>query len=431
MKKCCTLWLLILIWLVPASWAQEAVRIRISEGIPMIPVALPSFIARDVAPELKGVVDELSDTLWQDLAYSRVFKLIPKEQYGFVASIDPNRIRFKDWASLQANILIVGEISFPGPDRLVFSFKVYDTQAERFIFGRNYGGKSDHVRLIAHKAADEMMKHFGETPFFTSKIVFVSERDGNKEIYMMDYDGQRERRITKNDTIDVQPSWSGDNERIIYTSYRKGAPDLYAFDIYTGKTEVISSGGTNWGADWSLQGDLLTYTSTKVGGVAQIFVRDMQSGRERQLTFNRIIDTSPCFSPNGKQIVFTSERMGSPQLYIMGEDGANVRRLTFEGSYHDSPSWSPDGERIAYVSRIEGRFDIYIYNLTSNSVYKITENAGRNENPSWSPDGRHLVFASNRGGSYQLYSVDYDGANVRCLTRSGQNKMPEWQKKIL
>lgn len=430
MKKPNTVWLLIPILCLSTVWAQEAVRIRISEGIPMIPVALPAFVAGEsVDPALKQVGDELWQTLWADIAYSRVFKLIPKEQYGYIDSIDPARIRFKDWASLQANILIVGEVSFPGPERMVFAYKVYDTQAERFIFGHNFGGKTEHVRLIAHKAADELMKHFGEAPYFTTKLVFVSDRDGSKEIYMMDYDGQRERRITKNDYIDVLPTWSGDNERIVYTSYRKGAPDLYSFNIYTGKTEVISSGGTNWGADWSIKGDLLAYTSTKHGVNAQIYLREMQTGKERQLTFNRIIDTSPCFSPSGKQIVFTSERMGSPQIYMMDVDGTNVRRLTFEGNYHDSPAWSPDGERIAYVSRIEGRFDIYIYNLSSNSVYKITENAGRNENPTWSPDGRHLIFASNRGGSYQLYSVDYDGANVRRLTSSGNNKMPEWQKK--
>ncbi len=429
MKNGLTVSLMILMLSLSAVQAQEAVRIRISEGIPMIPVALPAFVARDLAPEHKAVVDELSQTLWQDIAYSRVFKLVPKEQYAYIDSIDTAQIRFKDWASLQANILMVGEVSFPGPDRMVFAFKVYDTQAERFIFGRNFGGKIEHLRLIAHKAADEMMKHFGEQPYFTSKIVYVSNRDGNKEIYMMDYDGQRERRITQNDYIDLLPSWSADNERIVYTSYRKGAPDLFAFSIYSGKTEVISSGGTNWGADWSIKGDLLAYTSTKQGGVAQLFVRDMQSGNERQLTFNRIIDTSPSFSPSGKQIVFTSERMGTPQIYIMDVDGTNVRRLSFEGTYHDSPSWSPDGERIAYVSRIEGRFDIYIYNLISNSVSKITENSGRNENPSWSPDGRHIVFASNRGGNYQLYTVDYDGSNVRCLTSRGENRMPEWQKK--
>lgn len=429
MKKSVILTVICLLGILSGLGAQEAVRIRISEGIPMIPIAMPAFIGTDVTPEQKPLVDEVYDTLWQDLTYSRVFKLIAREQYGYVAAIDPSQIRFKDWSSLQANILIVGEISFPGPDRLVFAFKVYDTQAEKLIFGRNFGGKTEHLRLIAHRAADEMMKHFGEVPFFTSKIVYVSERDGNREIYMMDYDGQRERRITSNDYLDILPTWSADNERIVYTSYRKGVPDLYAFNIYTAKTEVISTGGTNWGADWSAKGDLLAYSSTKGGMNSQIYVRDMQTGKERQLTFNRIIDTSPSFSPSGKQIVFTSERMGTPQIYIMDLDGTNVRRLTFEGNYHDSPAWSPDGERIAYVARIEGRFDIYVYNLSSNSIYKLTENAGRNENPSWSPDGRHLVFASNRSGSYQLYSIDYDGANLKRLTGKGGNLTPDWQKR--
>jgi len=83
---------------------------------------------------------------------------------------------------------------------------------------------------------------------------------------------------------------------------------------------------------------------------------------------------------------------------------------------------------LAYTLMIGGGIDIYIYNLQNNTISKLTENAWRNENPTWSPDGRHIIFASNRSGSYQLYTIDYDGANLRQLTYSGENKMPAWQK---
>lgn len=408
-------------------FAQQEIWLGIREGMPMIPVALPEIQFGGKSLVNEEIRNEIYETLWHDLQLSRVFKLIPREHYGYIQKFNPAGIVFKDWASIQANILISGELDVSVEDRMVFAFKVYEVNSEKFLFGRNFGGKKEFCRLIAHRTADEIMKYFGEKPIFTTKIVFISNRDGNDEIYFMDYDGKRIKRITYNDYVDSLPSWSIDNEKIIYTSYKKQNPDLYVFSLYTGKTELIASRGANYSADWSPEGDNLVYTSTKSGN-AEIYCRNMRSGKEKRLTFNQVIDTSPSWSPNGREIVFTSQRSGTPQIYIMDAEGTNIRRITYEGSYHDSPVWSPDGSRIAYVSRVEHRFDIYVYILKTNSIVKLTENAGRNENPCWSPDGRHLVFSSTRSGTYQLYLMDYDGANLRQLTLSGENKMPKWQK---
>lgn len=408
---------------------QEEIKIKIDKGIAMIPVALPDFIYTGDSKIDEKIRSEMYETLQGDLNYSRVFKLVPREYFSYIKKLDPKNIVYKDWASIQAKILIVCEISISEEKRIVFSMKVYDVLSERMIFWRNFGGKSEFLRLISHRVADEMMKHFGETPFFTSKIVFVSNRDNNDEIYIMDYDGKRNRRITFNDYYDIIPSWSSDGEKILYTSYKHNTPDLYVFNIFTGKNTKISSGGINYSSDWAQDENKIVYTSSKNDSNAEIYVRNMDSGKEKRLTFNRIIDSSPCWSPNGKEIAFTSQRGGTPQIYIMGEDGTNVRRITFEGSYHDNAAWSPDGSRIVFVSRIAGRFDIYIYNLKTNTIMKLTEDSGRNENPTWSPDGRHIVFSSNRNGSYQLFSIDYDGKNLKMLTHGkGENKMPKWQK---
>jgi TolB protein len=414
---------------ISALSAQQEVRIRIREGMPMIPVALPEFHFIENSIKDNELKNEIYQTLWNDLRYSRVFKLVPREHYAYIQKFNPENIIYKDWASIQANILTTGKLEISEEQRIIFSFKVYDVKSEKLILGRNFGGKKEFVRLIAHRAADEMMKYFGEKPVYTSKVVFASNRDGNDEIYIMDYDGKRQKRITFNDYIDLMPAWSYDNEKILYTSYRRLTPELYIFYLYTGKTELISTGGVNYRADWSSENDKIVYTSSKNDGNTEIYTRDMKTGKEKRLTFNRIIDSSPCWSPNGNEIAFTSQRSGTPQIYIMGSEGTNVRRITYEGAYHDNPAWSPDGTRIVYVSRIEARFDVYIYNLKNNTVAKLTENAGRNENPTWSPDGRHLFFSSNRGGRYQLYTVDYDGSNLKQLTFKGENKMPNWQKK--
>jgi TolB protein len=408
--------------------AQQEVRIRINEGMPLIPVAIPGFQVIGDTPMVKDVADEIYTVLWDDITYTRVFKPVPKEYYSYIQSLNLDNIRFKDWASIQANILISGRVEVSAGERIIFSLRAYDVRSEKFIFGRNFGGKREFTRLIAHRAADEMMKYFGEKPIFNTKLVFVSTRDRNSEIYMMDYDGKRQRRLTKNTDIDVIPSWSADNEKILYTSYRNTNPDLFMFHLYTGKTTLISTGRANYSADWSKENDTIVFTSTKSGN-AEIYTKDLKTGKEKRLTFNPAIDTTARWSPNGGEIVFTSQRGGTPQIYIMGKDGTNVRRITHDGTYHDSPAWSPDGTRIVYVSRVEGRFDIYIYNLKNNTIAKLTEERGRNENPTWSPDGRHIIFASNRNGSYQLYSIDYDGTNLKRLTSKGENKMPNWQKR--
>jgi len=409
------------------SFSQQEVRIRIREGMPMVPVAMPEFLFSPNSVTDETIKNEMYTVLWNDLSYSRIFKLVPREHYSYIRKIDPSHVVYKDWASIQANILITGQLEVTPEQRIIFSMKVYDVQSEKFIFGRNFGGKKELLRLIAHRASDAMMGYFGENPLFTSKVVFVSERDGNSEIYMMDFDGERERRITYNEDLDMLPSWSFDREKILYTSYRKGNPDLYMFYLYTGKTELVSTGQANYSADWSREGDRIIYTSTRSGN-AEIYIKDMKTRKEKRLTFNNAIDTSPSWSPNGREVAFISNRGGTAQVYLMDAEGSNIRRITSEGTRHDSPEWSPDGTRVAYTLMLGGGIDIYIYNLKNNTISKLTENAWRNENPTWSPDGRHIIFASNRSGTYQLYTIDYDGANLRQLTSSGENKMPAWQK---
>jgi TolB protein len=324
-------------------------------------------------------------------------------------------------------VLIVGEISPSGEDKLIFNGSVYDVKSGRFIFGKRYRGGFNLVRLIAHKMADEMMKAFGEKPVFTSKIVFVSDRDGNQEIYMMDYDGHNQIRLTFNKVIDLLPALSPDRTKVAYTSYRRANPDLFVFHIYEGKTIPISTKGANYAPSWSPDGNKLAFCSS-LSGNHEIYVAGRDGKNLRRLTFNKAIDTSPDWSPNGREIVFTSDRGGTPQLYIMDAEGSNVRKISFGGTYHDSPSWSPNGDKIAYVSRVENRFDIYVLDLRTNQIIKITENNARNENPSWSPDGRHLVYSSNVSGTAQLYITDYDGQNTRVLTTKGNNKMPDWSR---
>ncbi len=407
-------------------FSQKKIGITIEKGVPMLPVATPEPVFKTKNPEIVKLGKYIYSVFKSDLDFSLVFKRIPEDFYSFVRQIDPEKIYFKDWLSINANILVVSVVEEFDKDIIEYSISVYDTRTEKLIFGKTLRGRKKAARLIAHRLSDLMMINFGEKPLFTKKIVFISTRDGNPEVYMMDYDGYNKVRLTYNRYIELLPAISPDGELISYTSYRRGTPDLYIQYLLKGDFELISTGGTNYGGRWSYDGKEFVYSSSKAG-YQQLYLTNRYGKAERRLTFTRASNLSPSFSPSGKEIAFTSDRSGFPQIYIMNRDGTNVRRVTFEGSYNDSPEWSPDGENIAFVSRISNRFDIYLYNIRTQTYMKLTESS-MNENPSWSPDGRHIVFSSTKRGKRQIYIMDWNGKRVRQLTFNGENYTPYWQK---
>lgn len=407
---------------------QQEVVISIKEGMPAIPLALPDFMVRSSSPETKAIAQELHKVISGDLKYSRVFQLLPKSYYSYIRPLNPEEIFFKDWESIQANILFVGEVPESEGEKILFEGKLYDVKGGRLIFGKRYQSEKVLLRLVAHKMADEIMKIYGERELFTSKIVFISNRDGNDELYMMDYDGHNQTRVTFNKKQDYMPAWSADGKKIAYTSYRNNRAGLYILNPFEGEITEVVSKGTNFAPTFSPDGKKLAFCSTLDEGNPEIYVATSEGKKIKRLTFNKAIDTAPSWSPTSREIAFTSDRGGTPQIYIMDAEGSNIRRISFGGSYHDAPAWSPAGGRIAYVSRVDQIFDIYALNLRTEQVVKLTESNARNETPSWSPDGRHLVFSSNITGTIQIYTIDYDGFNLRRLTSKGESKLPDWSR---
>ncbi len=410
-------------------FSQQEVTMKISEGVPMIPIALPDFVVRSSSPEARDAAREIHGVLANDVLYSRVFQPLPAEYYRYIGALDPDKIVFKDWASIQARFLLVGEVKDDSSGRTVFEGKIYDVRGESYVIGKRYQLESGALRLIAHRMADELMRLYGEKPIFSTKLVFVSNRDGNDEIYMMDYDGGGQTRITFNKVKDYMPAWSPDQRSIVYTSYKKGNADLYIRNIYEGTESLVAGKGTSFSGAFSPDGKSLAFCSSLTEeGNAEIYVLTLADMKTKRLTYNSATETAPSWSPTGRELAFTTDRLGSgsPQIYIMDAEGTNVRKVSFGGNYHDAPAWSPTGDRIAFISRVENNFDIYVLNLRTNQITKLTESNARNETPSWSPDGRHIVFSSNFSGSIQIYSIDYDGANLKRLTNLGENKLPNW-----
>ena len=162
----------------------------------------------------------------------------------------------------------------------------------------------------------------------------------------------------------------------------------------------------------------------------EIYVMDNDGGNQRNLTKNPADDRSPSWSPDGKRIVFMSNRDGhakhgwlTSEIYVMDADGGNTQRLTNNDRFDASPSWSLDGKRIAFV----GNGAIYVMDTDGGNQQRLTEDRTNGQDPVWSPDGKQIVFMSNRAGNMEIYVMDNDGDNQRNLTNNDRfDEDPSW-----
>jgi TolB protein len=394
------------------------------EGFTRIRLAVPGA---EAAANAASAAREITDALRADLDFSGYFEIVDPALYPLAATSTEKTAREK-WLSVGAAALCVNRVSLSG-DRIELRAQLHDTQHGALLFDRRYGGAADLARRLAHQLADDIVKHFtGRPGVALTRISFTSRFGKGKEIYLMDYDGQRVRRLTTTNTINITPAWSPDGERLAFVSWRDGKPGIYFLDS-NGKLARVPTNAAqlNSSPDWSPDGRRIVYTSIADGN-AEIFLLDLAAGTNRRLTRSPAIDTSPAWSPNGREIAFTSDRGGSPQIYTRDVDGGNVRRVSLEGTYNDSAAWSPRGDKLLYASRLEGKFQIVVLDIATQSLRQITR-AGNNENPRWSPDGRHIVFASDRAGSYDIYTMRADGTGARRLTQAGDAWTPDWSRR--
>ncbi len=306
--------------------------------------------------------------------------------------------------------------------------EVRDLPARRAIYSKEYKGTLRQRRQLIHQFADDVVQQFtGEPGVAQTRIAFSVQEGRNKELYVMDWDGEGLLQLTRDRSLALSPAWSPEGSLLLFTSYRAGTgPQVYVIPSAGGKPFLVSGRtGNNTSASYAPDGREIALTLS-MDGNPEIYLTDARGGSPRRLTNNRAIDTSPVWSPTGREIAFTSDRSGGFQVYLMDREGGNVRRLTYEVGSTDSPAWSPKGDRLAFVARTSAGFDVYVCKADGSSARRVVS-GGSNENPRWSPDGRHLVFASDRDGSRGLWVTDLDDRPPYRLNTGGRAAMsPAW-----
>ncbi len=176
----------------------------------------------------------------------------------------------------------------------------------------------------------------------TGKLAFTLSKDGNSEIYVMNEDGTGLARLTDNWSIDTSASWSPDGSQIAFVSSRSGEPHIYTMNNDgTNQTRLTFQGNYNQTPDWSPIGDVIAFTARDERNRFDIFTVHIQTKKIIRLTQNQGNNEEPSFSPDGRHIVFVSDRDGKDDLYHMNSDGSHQIRITSGPGEYMTPSWSP------------------------------------------------------------------------------------------
>jgi serine/threonine protein kinase len=260
------------------------------------------------------------------------------------------------------------------------------------------------------------------------EIAFVSERDGNREIYAMDVQTGLARRLTANNANDRDPTWSPESGRIAFYSDREGNPDIYVMDADGRNVRNLTRHPANdYHPTWSPDGTRIAFSSDRDGS-GEVYVMNDDGSNVQRLTGPGTNSGNPAWSPDGTRIAFSSSRSGDEEIYVMNADGSNVVRLTFSAGHDGFPAWSPDGTQIAFQSNRDGQFDVYVVNADGSGEHRLTTTASNDWWPEWSGDGTHLAFISDRDGIGAIYLMTADGNDpIRLTPRDSWNDSPSWR----
>jgi Tol biopolymer transport system component/predicted Ser/Thr protein kinase len=253
---------------------------------------------------------------------------------------------------------------------------------------------------------------------------------GISDLYLLDLSGRLEtigepKRLTFDNQDTSDPVWTPDGREIIFSSGQYLNISLWRILAFgSGKPQqLVSLGNPAFHPAISRQGRRLAYErhvfEENIWRV-EVPGPNAKGSPPKNFISSTRGESNPNFSPDGKRIVFASDRSGSYEIWACNSDGLKAVQLTsFGGPSNGTPRWSPDSERIAFDSNTDGQYEVYVINANGSKPQRLTSNPSTDAAPSWSRDGKWIYFFSNRSGDNQVWKMPAEGGDSLQVTRKG------------
>ncbi len=313
-----------------------------------------------------------------------------------------------DWSPDGKFLAIHGQRSPEDPDSI-------------FLLSADTGEKRQLTRPPARSIGDSgpAFSPDGKTLAFTRFLTV-----GVMDLYIVPTAGGQPRRLTFDNTIGYDGTWTSDGREIVFASLRGGSLSLWRISASGGIPHLLAGVGQySSHPSISSQGDSLAYRhdipDTDIWRVQLPPSKGQQAAPVRLISSTQL-DVTPQFSPDGQRIALGSNRSGDFEIWVCKADGSHPVQLTsFAGPMTGTPRWSPDSESIVFDSRPGGEPGIFVVSVNGGSPRRLTTGKPDDLVPSWSRDGRWIYFASNRSGEMQVWKMPVAGGQPIQVTQKG------------
>ena len=216
-------------------------------------------------------------------------------------------------------------------------------------------------------------------------LAYTTDERGNLDVVVQPLAGGETLRIAGSDADEAQPAWSPDGSKIAFVSSQDRGGRLH---------HVLAAG---------------SLTAFLAGRGGDVFVAPALGGTAAKLVENGYF---PTWSPDGKKIVFSSERAGKWDLWVVSSEGGTPQRLTDDTSIDYQPTWSPDGKWIAYGSGTAAEFDLRVLPAGGGVAQSVDSGTRWVLRPGWSSDGRSLLYSGERAGLVSVWRLPFSGGKA-------------------
>jgi TolB protein len=270
---------------------------------------------------------------------------------------------------------------------------------------------------------------FGRYSKDGSKIIYQSDQTGNWDIFEYVVADGSIKQLTNTPQHEENPDFSPDGKMMVYAStledhrdvdYDQKLRDIFVYDFENNReTNLTTNGSNDWRPSYSNDGKYITFVSERSDLrdvpfyqlYSDIFIMEKDGRFQLQLTKTDGHNGGPSIAPHSTDesgiVYFDSDKTGAYEIYRTDFKGNDTRQITFNpGSNDVSPCVSSSGDKIVFFSDRDGNYEIYMMNTDGSAAQRLTANPADDLNPVFSPDGAKVLFHSNRDGSYDIFQID-------------------------